>query len=198
MLSASMGLLVFSTITITLLQQWRLAGPALVLYSAALAMAHGAALGPTVGALKLVATLAAVGVLAWSSAAEPTIAPVAWRPLSRAGLGQSLLLAAIAVAVLGAYRLALAWPIGGLAILSFAGYWLLGIGTLLLVTARAVVRLGLGLLLLLGAAELLHTCLSRTPDVAFLGGAATAQVLLALAVARIAATTRAQREGVGR
>jgi len=194
MLFASMGLLTFSVVLVAILRRWRAIGPALALYAVAIAAAHWSALGPGAGLAKLAGGLAAAGILIRSAAVEPE--PEAAEPSTAESLAQLALLTAVAVALIAAYVLTLFWPLGSVGVLSFAWYWLLAIGALVLLSARTHLRMGVGLLLLLGAGETLAAGLSRPADLTFPWAGALAEVLLALAVARLAAAARTRREAV--
>lgn len=193
MLFVSMGLLTFSGVLVAILRSWRALGPALALYVAAGAAAHWSALGPVAGLASLLGGWVAVVLLLRALGGEVEAASGAGEPPVGEGPGQPVLLVGVAIALAGAYALALAWPLGGPSVLGFACYWLFGIGLLVLLTAGTAPRRGLGLLLLLGAGQVLGSALSQAPDPAFALAGALAEVLLALAIGRVAG--RAAGEG---
>lgn len=199
MLFASMGLLVFSTVLVALLRQWRTVAPALATYALALALATWSALGVLAGLLTLLGSLIAIAVLtlpksprggsgprgeAVGRAADETMAaPQYWRLL------------ALALAVVGSYGLTLALPLGGSTILTFAAYWLLIVGAVVLLGTRDVLRSGLGLLLLAGSGTLVVAALADGSDLLAIAASGLVQVFLALAFSRLAEAGAPRRQG---
>jgi hypothetical protein len=195
MLFAAMGLLVFSTVLIALVRQWRALTPALLAYACALALAEGAALGPLAGVVVLVGSLSAVTVLLRGAAARAAGAAAG---LSRGErLPPLVTLGELALAVLGAYALTVWLPLGGSTVLNFAWYWLLVVGLVVLVGAQDLLRTGLGLIVMLGAGIVLQAGLAPSSSIAFVVACGIAQVSLALGVVRVVSVAvPGRREGV--
>jgi hypothetical protein len=66
---------------------------------------------------------------------------------------------------------------------NFAWYWLGLLGLLLVVLSRDIVRVGLGLLLLINAVDLVNTMVSRNQGVFAIGARSTVAIALALSLA---------------
>lgn len=88
----------------------------------------------------------------------------------------ALLAAAAAIALSQAYPLAEGAS-------NFAWYWLALLGLLLVVLSRDIVRVGLGLLLLVNAVDLVDTMVARNQGVLAIGARSIVAIALALALA---------------
>lgn len=76
---------------------------------------------------------------------------------------------------------------------NFAWYWLTLLGLLLIMLSRDIVRIGLGLLLLLNAVDLLDTMVTRNQGVTAIGARSMVAIVLALALSVIWGRTTSVR-----
>lgn len=96
------------------------------------------------------------------------------------------------LAAAAAIALSFAFPLveGGS---NFAWYWLTILGLLLIMLSRDIVRIGLGLLLLLNAVDLLDTMVTRNQGVTAIGARSMVAIVLALALSVIWGRTTSVR-----